>query len=75
MNHTEAGRIAKQVGHQKEVWACKYLQEKFGGKYQVDAGNRTKVDIFRTDKDITFSMKSVSGKNTQCHHYYKTSMV
>jgi hypothetical protein len=67
MNRTEAGRQAKIVGHQKEQWAVTYLQEVYGGEYQVDGGNRTKVDIFRTDKDITYSMKSVSGKNTQCH--------
>lgn len=67
MNHTEAGRIAKLVGHQKETVVCDFLKEQFGGEYQVDGGNRTKVDIYRTDKDITYSLKSVSGKNTQCH--------
>ena len=67
MNRVEAGRIAKKTGHEKEAWACEYLEEQFGGEYEVDGGNRTKVDILRTDKDVSFSLKSVSGKNTQCH--------
>lgn len=67
MNKVESGRLAKKVGHQKEEWACGYLKEHFGGEYDTDGGNRTKVDIIRKDKHITFSLKSVSGKNTQCH--------
>lgn len=67
MDRVEAGRIAKKVGHEKEAWVCEYLEEQFGGEYEVDGGNRTKVDILRTDKDVKFSLKSVSGKNTQCH--------
>ena len=63
----EAGRTAKKVGHEKETWACEYLKEHFGGEYAVDGGNRTKVDIYRTDKEVNYSLKSVSGKNTQCH--------
>jgi len=62
-----SGRNAKKVGHEKEYWACKLLSKQFGGKYAVDGGNRTKVDIYRIDKKINFSLKSVSGKNTQCH--------
>ena len=67
MNRIQAGREAKKVGHEKEQWVVTYLQEMYGGEYQVDGGNRTKIDVFRIDKDVTFSMKSVSGKNTQCH--------
>ena len=63
----QAGRDAKRVGHEKEAWACEYLTEQFGGEYAVDGGNRTKIDIYRTDEEVNYSLKSVSGKNTQCH--------
>ena len=62
-----AGLKAKITGHDKETKMCTWLTERFGGQYTVDGGNRTKVDILGVDNDNTFSLKSVSGKNTQCH--------
>lgn len=62
-----SGALAKRVGHENEEHMCKYLSEQFGGVYTTDGGNRTKVDIFKVDGDMKYSLKSVSGKNTQCH--------
>ena len=54
MNHTEAGRIAKLVGHQKETVVCDFLKEQFGGEYQVDGGNRT-TEIICNDLGVVKS--------------------
>ena len=62
-----SGKTAKSVGHQQEQVMCKYLSEVFGGEYTTDGGNRTKVDIKRLDRNINYSLKSVSGKSTQVH--------
>lgn len=62
-----SGFKAKKDGHLNETRMVSWLSDNYGGEYIVDGGNRTKVDIRRTDKKISYSLKSVSGKNTQCH--------
>lgn len=62
-----AGQNAKKQGHINEDRICKWLNENHEGTFVVDGKPNTKIDIINTDTQTSYSLKSVSGKNTQCH--------
>ena len=62
-----AGREAKKEGHLQEEVICSWLNDHFSGIHVVEGGNKTKIDIINQNNQKTYSLKSVSKKNTQCH--------
>ena len=65
-NHTVAGRDAKRIGHENEHRICETLNRTVKG-HVVDGAPQTKIDILNKDARLFYSVKSVSGRNTQCH--------
>ena len=65
-NQTTAGRNAKRIGHENEHRICETLNREVKG-HVVDGAPTTKIDILNKDARLCYSVKSVSGRNTQCH--------
>jgi len=61
-----AGALAKRIGHENEHRICETLNREIRG-HGVDGTPQTKIDIFNNEARLYYSMKSVSGRNTQCH--------
>jgi hypothetical protein len=61
-----AGTEAKKVGHIHEQMVCDWLNSVNEGHY-VDGKTKTKRDIVNSKTGISYSLKSVSKKHTQCH--------
>jgi uncharacterized protein (UPF0297 family) len=66
-NRVNAGKTSKLLGHHNEHKICSWLNETFDGSFIVDGKPNTKVDILDTKNEISYSVKSVSKKHTQCH--------
>jgi hypothetical protein len=66
-NRVNAGKTSKLLGHYNEHKICSWLNETFDGSFIVDGKPNTKVDILDAKNQISYSVKSVSKKHTQCH--------
>jgi len=65
-NRKTAGANAKRIGHENEHRIAATLNEETKG-HIVDGAPQTKIDILNNETRLYYSVKSVSGKNTQCH--------
>jgi len=65
-NRKTSGANAKRIGHENEHRIAATLNEEIKG-HTVDGAPTTKIDILNPKARLYYSVKSVSGKNTQCH--------
>ena len=75
LSKAESGRLAKQEGHAFEFVLSKHLNEQFGVDFYVEGASNTKVDIVDKSRQIRFSVKNPSGKNTQIGLYSQQSFI
>lgn len=64
-----SGANAKATGHINENRIAATLNEEIRAvdDFKVDGASNTKIDILNSKARLYYSVKSVSGKNTQCH--------